>query len=148
MTLIFSLVRFIDQLFFRIPFSSASHAHPSQEEIRSTEGNYSGINTITRVAKPFKSRESHYFCRDLQSYNSPGDWARELFKHSTDSARLLVEIEKQTLFRFGFRVFWRWRNNEGMFWNFGHVWSALDPNPLTHSLDSKFCWKLRQNPRL
>jgi len=148
MTLIFSLVRFIDQLFFRIPFSSASHAHPSQEEIRSTEGNYSGINTITRVAKPLKSRESHYFCRDLQSYNSPGDWARELFKHSTDSARLLVEIEKQTLFRFGFRVFWRWRHNEGMFWNFGHVWSALDPNSLTHSLDSKFCWKLRQNPRL
>jgi len=30
----------------------------------------------------------------LQRYNSPADWARKLFKPSTDSASLLVEIEK------------------------------------------------------
>jgi len=30
----------------------------------------------------------------LQRYNSPADWARKLFKPSTDSARLLAEIEK------------------------------------------------------
>jgi len=61
MTLIFSWVRFIDEIFFRIPFSSASHAHPSKEEIRSTKGSYSGVNIIARVAKPLKSRESHIF---------------------------------------------------------------------------------------
>jgi len=61
MTLIFSWVRFIDELFFRIPFSSASRAHPSKEEIQSTEGSYSGVNIITRFAKRLKSRESHIF---------------------------------------------------------------------------------------
>jgi len=44
---------------------------------------------------PFKPRVRHFFCRALQSYNSPGDWARELFKPSTDLACLLVEIEKK-----------------------------------------------------
>jgi len=43
----------------------------------------------------FKSRVRHFFCRTFQSYNSPGDWARELFKPSTDSVSLLVEIEKK-----------------------------------------------------
>ena len=33
--------------------------------------------------------------QDLQRYNSPADWARKLFKPSTDSASLLVEIEKK-----------------------------------------------------
>jgi len=37
---------------------------------------------------PFKSRKNHVSCRALQSYNSPGDWAKELFKPSTDSASL------------------------------------------------------------
>jgi len=31
----------------------------------------------------------------LQSYNSPGDGARELLKPSTDSASLVVKIEKK-----------------------------------------------------
>jgi len=35
----------------------------------------------------------------LQRYNSPGNWARKLFKPPTDSASRLVEIEKK--FRFG-----------------------------------------------
>ena len=44
------------------------------------------------------------FLQSLQSYNSPGDWARELFKPSADSASLVVKIEKK--FRFGFELFW------------------------------------------
>ena len=48
------------------------------------------------------SRENHVSCRALQSCNPPGDWARELFKPSTDSASLVVEIEKKMLsFRWG-----------------------------------------------
>jgi len=34
----------------------------------------------------------------LQRYNSPTDWARKVFKPSTDSASLLVEIEKKFSF--------------------------------------------------
>jgi len=34
------------------------------------------------------------------------------------------------------------------FENFSHIWPALGPNPLTHSIGSKFCWKLGQNPLL
>jgi len=63
-------------------------------------------------------------CRALQSYYSPSDWARELFKPSTDSASLVVEIKK-TFFRF------RWgfsggnaRSGGGV----GHLYLALDPN--------------------
>jgi len=51
---------------------------------------------------PFKSCVRHYFCKGLQLYNSPADWARELFKPSTDSASLLVEIVKF------FFSFWVW----------------------------------------
>ena len=47
-----------------------------------------------------KFRVRHFSCRTLQSYNSPGDWARELFEPSTDSASLVGKIEK-TLFCFG-----------------------------------------------
>jgi len=37
----------------------------------------------------------HFSSRALQSYNSPAARARELFKPSTDSASLVVEIEKK-----------------------------------------------------
>jgi len=37
----------------------------------------------------------HVSYRALQSYNSPDDWARELFKPSTDSASPVVEVEKK-----------------------------------------------------
>jgi len=43
MTLIFSWVRFFDQNFFRILFSSAPRAHPPQEELCLTEGSCSGV---------------------------------------------------------------------------------------------------------
>jgi len=62
---------------------------------------FRGLKTL-----PFKSRVRHFSFRILQSYNSPGDRARELFKPSTNSASLVVKIEKNNfLFRWG--VFWR-----------------------------------------
>ena len=54
---------------------------------------------------PFQSRVRYFSCRALQSYYSPGDWARETFKHSKDSTSLVVKIEKK-IFRFGFELFW------------------------------------------
>jgi len=53
-----------------------------------------------QALKPFKFRENHVSCSALQSCNSPGDSARELFKRSADSASLVVEIEKK-FFVFG-----------------------------------------------
>jgi len=125
MTLIFSWVRFIDEIFFRIPFSSASHAHPSKEEIRSTKGSYSGVNIIARVAKPLKSRESHIFA----------DICKPITHQTIELENCSNPLQIQKFFRFGFGVFWRWRHNEGMFWKFGRLWPALGPNPLTHSFD-------------
>ena len=69
---------------------------------------FRGISTDQQaefVLVPFLSRVRHFSCRALQSYNSQGDWAREMFKHSTDSASLVVKIEKK-MFRFGFELFW------------------------------------------
>jgi len=86
--------------------------------------------------------------RPFFGHKSPAARARELFKPSTDSASLLVDIEKKNLFRF------RWGFSGGdvtmraCFGNFGHLWLALGPNPLTHSIDSKFSCKLGQNPHL
>jgi len=92
------------------------------------------INTANRLdtnktggnaKRAFQSRKSPKSCRALQSYKTPGDWARELSKPSTHSASLVVKIEKK---RFSFLVgdFWTWRHKEGMFWNlatFGRPWA-------------------------
>ena len=51
----------------------------------------SECNIVFCIVHPFKSRVRHVSCRALQSYNPPGDWARELFKASTHSASLVVE---------------------------------------------------------
>ena len=56
-------------------------------------------------------------CRALQRQNSPADWAREMFKPSTDSASLPVR-QKKNFFRFGFGILWvtpQW----------GHVFACL-----------------------
>ena len=45
-----------------------------------------------------KTHSGHFFDQDFNSIYSPSGWARELFKPSTDSASLLVEIEKKCLF--------------------------------------------------
>jgi len=70
----------------------------------------------------------------LQGYSSPADWARKLFKPSTDSASLLVEIEK--IFRFGFVVLWGITSQAGVSFSFywpslGLVYAALDANPMS-----------------
>ena len=92
----------------------------------------------------FKSRENHVSCRALQSYNSPGDWARELFKPSTDSASLVAEIEKNIfVFSGGFSG-----GNATSGGVFGYLYLALGSYPLGHYYGSRFCRKLGQNPRL
>ena len=53
----------------------------------------------------FKSRARQNFGKGLQRYNSPTDWDRKLLRPSTDSASLLVEVEKK-FFCFWFGVFW------------------------------------------
>jgi len=59
----------------------------------------------------------------------------ELFKPSTDSASLLVDIEKKS-FSFSVGGSLGGPPQVGVFWK---IWPALGPNPLTHSFDSKFC---------
>ena len=80
--------------------------------------------------------------------NWPGDWARELFKPFTDSASLLVEIEKK---RFSFWVSGLLGGTSyvGVFLcYFDHLCLAVGVVPMGHFLDSKLSWKLGQNPRL
>jgi len=100
------------------------------------------------AVQPFQSRVRHFSCRVLKSYNSPGDWARELFIPSTDSASLVVKIEKK---KFSFCV-WAFQgvtSQVGVFLHyFGHLCLALGAVPMGHFLDSKFSWKLGQNPYL
>jgi len=100
------------------------------------------------VSLPFQSHVRHFSCRALQFYNSPGDWARELFKPSTDSASLAVKIEKKN-FSFWFWAFLGGTSQVGVFLRcFGHICLALGVVPMGHFLDSKFRWKLGQTPRL
>jgi len=64
--------------------------------------------------------------------------ARELFKPFTDSASLLVDIEKKS-FSFSVGISGGDVTMRTCFGNFGHLWPALGPNPLTHSIGAKFC---------
>ena len=76
--------------------------------------------------------------RPFFGHKSPAAGARELFKPSTDSPSLLVDIEKNV-----FRFWWGFSGGDvtmrACFGNFGQLWPALGPNPLTHSISSKFC---------
>jgi len=101
-----------------------------------------------RLHGPCKPRVRHFPCRALQSFNSPGDWARELFKSSTDSTSLALQFKKN-FFRFEFEIFWGGTSQVGVFLcYFGHLFLALGAVPMGYLLDSKICWKLGQNPRL
>jgi len=84
-----------------------------------------------RTSRHFKSRLPHFSCRTLQSYTSPGDWARELFKPSTstDSASFKVKIEKNN-FLFRWEVLWRRRNKEDMFWKSRSYLAGPGPQPI------------------
>jgi len=88
---------------------------------------------------PFKSRENHVSCRDLKSYNSPGDWARELLKPSTDSASLVVEIEKKN-FSFSVGNFRGERHKWGCFWL---PLPGPGPQPIGPLLWPKICSETR-----
>jgi len=79
----------------------------------------------------------------LQRYNSPADWARKLFKPSTDSASLLVKIEKKLLFVLGLWFSGRGRHKWGCHFHFiGLVYAALDANPMGQLFRSSFYLKL------
>jgi len=88
--------------------------------------------------RPFQFRENHVSCRVFQSYNLPGDWARELFKPSTDSASVVDEIEKKYFFVFG-GVFGGNATSGGVF---GYIYLALGSNLLGHYYGSRIFRKL------
>ena len=92
---------------------------------------YKGKWISYKISQMFnlKSRVRHFSCRDLQSYDSSGDWARELFKPFADSASLVVEIEKNN-FRFQWGVFLRWRHKEDMFWKSKPRLAGPGPQPI------------------
>jgi len=97
--------------------------------------------------QPFQSHVRHFSCRALETYNSPGDWARELFKPSTDLASLVVKIEKKffvlVLSFSGGNV-----TNRGVFALFCPSLPGHGRRPNGPFLDSKFSWNLGKNPRL
>ena len=53
------------------------------------------FNKFKSIFNPLSPAIAKILAQGLQRCNSPADWARTLFKPSTDSASLLVEIEKK-----------------------------------------------------
>jgi len=80
-------------------------------------------------SRPFKSFVRHFSCTILQFYNSSSNSARELFQPSTDSASLVVKIEKNN-FRFWWGGFCKWRHKEDMFWKFRPSLAGPGPQPI------------------
>jgi len=85
--------------------------------------------------------------KSLQLNNLPGDWARELFKPSTDSASLkLLTKKKFFVLDLGFLGM---TSQVGVYWEFfGQLYLALGSNPISQYFGSRFCRKLGQNPHL
>ena len=81
----------------------------------------------------------------LQRYNSPADWARKLFKTSTDSASRASWDWKKKFFRFGFVVLWGRMSQVGCHFHFwpslGLVYAALDANLVSQLFRSSFCFR-------
>jgi len=97
---------------------------------------------------PFNDRVRQHIGTPFFGHKLPAARARELFKPSTDSAYLLVDIEKK-YFSFWVWVFLGGTSQVGVFLcYFGHLCLALGAVPMGHFLDSMFSWKLRQNPHL
>jgi len=89
----------------------------------------------------FKACKNHCFDRALQHYYSPADFARELFKPSTDSASLVVQIEKKFFvlhvgFSLGDVILGT------CFCPCGQIYLALGTNSTSH------CWNLGCHPNL
>jgi len=103
--------------------------------LQTTEFLYKMVSPPVALRYPLSPAPATFLTRlfkFLQLHNSPANWARKLSKSSTDSASLAVENEKK-VFRFGFGVFWGWRNNEGMFLQpLGQLYLALGPNPIRY----------------
>jgi len=71
----------------------------------------------------------HFFCKQaLQCHNSLANWARELFKPSTDLASLLIENEKQ-FYVLGFSV--GNATSGGVFVFFCQHYLAMDASPIS-----------------
>jgi len=100
------------------------------------------LNVVKPLINTLSPAIAKIFAQGLQRYNSPADWARKLFKPSTDSASLLVEIERK-MFRFGFMVLRRRTSQVGVSFSFywpslGLVYAALDANPMRQLFRSSF----------
>jgi len=78
----------------------------------------------TFLIKLFNSITIHY---------SPAEWARQLFKSSTDSANLLVEIEKKFI-SFAVEGHHKW----GRFCLFGEFYPALGAKPMSQFFPSQW----------
>jgi len=56
--------------------------------------------------QPFNDCARQHIGAPFFGHKSPAARARELFKPSTDSASLLVDIKKKNILCFGFEAFW------------------------------------------
>ena len=98
---------------------------------------------LAKIRNPLCPAIAIILAQGLQRYNSPANWARKLFKPSTDSASLLVEIEKK-LFRFGFVVLWGRTSQVGV--SFSFYWPSLrGPGRQSNGpiVSLKFCLETR-----
>jgi len=77
-----------------------------------------------------KSRARQNFGASLQRCNSTPDWASVLSKSSSDSASLLLEIEKKTIFVFGLRFAGGTAASGGVFAFFGPPLPGPGPQPI------------------
>jgi len=74
--------------------------------------------------KPFNDHQSHYNGSCIFGYNSATAAAREVFKHSTDSASLVVSSQKK-IFSLGLGVLLGWRHK----WRCFRVFMAYFARP-------------------
>jgi len=77
-------------------------------------------SVLSVLQDPFNDRTSQFIGAGLFGYNSPATIARELFKASTDAARLLGSIKKQ-FFDLGEGFAWERLANLGCFFLFDQL---------------------------
>jgi len=106
-------------------------------EVLSISAHSSISESVNQQSQPFKDRKATIVAQTLASHNLPTNKARELIKHSTDSASLRLEIEKK-VFRLGFWVLCVLRHSESMFVHFWRLCLALGPSSMRTSFRSMF----------
>ena len=94
--------------------------------------------SVNQQSQPFKDRKATIVAQTLASHNLPTNKAGELIKHSTDSASLRLEIEKNFFFRLGFWVLCVLRHSESMFVHFWRLCLALGSSPMRTFFRSMF----------